>query len=222
MNSEGKRPSQWPLREAKARATRAAIVAAATTLFSDRGYVGASIDDVAAAAGVSRATVFNSVGGKLALLRAAYDVALVGDHEAVPLPQRPEAQAVIHEPDPYTTVEKYAAMITHINERVVGIYEAFRSAAGADPSVRDQWEEIQRERLGGARGFVRIVGGKGPLRAGIDERLAGDVIWTLIDASLYQRLVVERGWTSDQFRTWLTGRMAVELLPSQDVVAKNT
>jgi AcrR family transcriptional regulator len=190
-------------------------VAAAARLFVERGYVGASIEDVAAEAGVSRATVFNSVGGKLTLLRAAYDVAIVGDDEDVPLPQRPEAQAVIAEADRYEAVEKYATMVTRVNERVVGIYEAFRSAAGADPSVRDEWDAIQRERLGGAHGFVRILAAKGPLRPDLDQDRAGDVVWTLIDASLYQRLVVEREWPTEEFRTWLANRMKDELLPDK-------
>jgi len=46
------------LRERKKRATRAAIHHAAMRLFGERGYAQTTIDDVAAAADVSRATVF--------------------------------------------------------------------------------------------------------------------------------------------------------------------
>jgi AcrR family transcriptional regulator len=190
------------------------VIEAAAALFVERGYIGTSIQAVADRAGVSRATVFNSVGGKLKLLRAAYDVATVGDDEPVPLPQRPEAQAVIAEADPHKAVALYAAMVTNVSRRLAGIYEAFRSAAGADPEVRSQWAEIQQERLGGARGFVRILSAKCPLRNGLDPERAGDVVWTLIDASLYQRLVVERSWTPTQFQVWLAERMAAELLPA--------
>jgi AcrR family transcriptional regulator len=213
MTSDVKTADGWPIRRAKARATRAAVIQAASDLFIECGYLGTSIQAIADRAGVSRATVFNSVGGKLRLLRAAYDVATVGDDEPIPLPQRPGAQAVIEEPDPRRAVQLYAAMVTSVSKRLVGIYEAFRSAAGADPQVRDQWSQIQQERLGGAHGFVRILNAKGPLKKGLDSKRAGDVIWTLIDASLYQRLVVERGWTSKQFEIWLAGRIATELLP---------
>lgn len=204
---------RWPLREAKAKATRAAVIAAAATLFVERGYLVASIQAVADLAGVSRATVFNSVGGKPALLRAAYDVATVGDIEPVPLPERPEALAVVDEPDPHRAVELYAAMATEVSGRLVGIYEVFRAVAAVDPEVRDEWGLIQEERLGGARGFVRILAAKAPLRAGLDLPRAGDVVWTLIDTSLYQRLVVDRGWTPDQFQSWLAQRFRTELLP---------
>jgi hypothetical protein len=39
-------------------------------------------------------------------------------------------------------------------------------------------------------------------------------MWTLIDTSLYQRLVVERGWAPDEFRAWLARRICAELLPT--------
>jgi AcrR family transcriptional regulator len=205
---------QWPLREAKAKETRAAVIAAASALFVERGYESTSIQAVADRAGVSRATVFNSVGGKPVLLRIAYDVATVGDQEPVPLPQRPELRAVADEPDPVRAVDLYAAVVTNVSGRLVGIYEAFRAAAGADLDIRGEWERIQQERLGGARGFVRILAAKGPLQPGVDIERAGDVMWTLIDTSLYQRLVVERGWTPDEFRAWLARRFRAELLPT--------
>jgi AcrR family transcriptional regulator len=204
---------QWPLRKAKAKETQATVVAAAGTLFVERGYQGTSIQAVADLAGVSRATVFNSVGGKPALLRIAYDVATVGDVEPVPLPQRPEARAVVDEPDSVRAVELYAAMATNVSGRLVGIYEVFRAAAGADPEIRREWDQIQEERLGGARGFVRILAAKGPLQTGLDVEHAGDVMWTLIDTSLYQRLVVERGWVPEEFQVWLARRIRTELLP---------
>jgi AcrR family transcriptional regulator len=213
MSSQVNTARRWPRREAKAKATRAAVIAAASQLFIEQGYLGTTIEAVAHLAGVSRATVFNSVGGKLDILREAYDVAIVGDHEPVALPQRPEARAVMDELDAHRAVEMYATMVTGVNQRVVGIYEVFRAAAGADPQARGEWEEIQNERLGGARGFVRILSTKGPLQSGLDEDLAGDVVWTLIDASLYQRLVVERAWTREQFCFWLARRLRQELLP---------
>jgi AcrR family transcriptional regulator len=202
----------FPLRSAKARITRRSIIDAAAALFLEHGYLATSVQHVADAAGVSRATVFNSVGGKLQLLRGAYDVATVGDDEPVPLPRRPEAIAVIEEPDQVRAIALYAAMVTGVSTRLSQIYELFRSVAGVDPDVRAEWADIQRERLGGARGFVRLLRAKGPLREGLSDETAGDVVWTLIDASLYHRLVIERGWSVRRFRTWLAHAMERELL----------
>ena len=211
--SEVNEETAWPLRRAKAAATRLAVIDAASRVFVRDGYAGASVQDIADAAGVSRATVFNAVGGKAALLKAAYDVATVGDDEPIPLPQRPEAIAARLEPDPRRSIAIYAGMIAGIGERLARIYEVFRAAAASDPEIAAYWKEIQAERLKGARGFVGLLRPKGPLREGLDEDLAGDVVWALIDASLYHRLAVERGWTTVQFQEWLRATLESQLLP---------
>ena len=211
MNADVK-GSRFPVRTAKAAQTRQAVVAAAKDLFVAHGYGSTSVQDVADAAGVSRATVFNSVGGKPALLRACYDVATVGDDEPVPLPQRPAMLAIRDEPDAQHAIALYAEVIAAIGNRLSGIYEVFRAAAGTDPEIRAQWEQIQAERLAGAHGFVRILAAKGGLRSELDPEEAGDVVWAYIDASLFHRLVVERGWSTDRFETWLTRSLSQFLL----------
>jgi AcrR family transcriptional regulator len=203
----------WPLRRAKAAATRLAIIDAARRLFVDLGYSGASIQAIADVAGVSRATVFNAVGGKAALLKAAYDVATVGDDEPIPLPLRAEATAARLEPDPRRSIALYAGMIANIGERLAPIYEVFRAAAASDTEIGALWRDIQAERLKGARGFVGLLRDKGPLRVDVDDAAAGDIVWVLIDASLYHRLAGERGWTKSQFKAWLSGTLEAQLLP---------
>jgi AcrR family transcriptional regulator len=211
--SEVNESTAWPLRRAKAAATRLAVIDAAQRLFVQQGYSGASIQAIADAAGVSRATVFNSVGGKASLLKAAYDVATVGDDRPVPLPQRAEAIATRLEPDPKRSIALYAGMIANIGERLAPIYEVFRAAAASDPEVSDLWRDIQAERLKGARGFVGLLRDKGPLRENLDEVLAGDIVWALIDASLYHRLAIERGWAKVEFQAWLARTLETQLLP---------
>lgn len=212
MNSGVKQPA-FPLRTAKAARTRQAVIAAAQESFLRDGYAGSSIQAIADAAGVSRATVFNAVGSKPVLLRACYDVATVGDDEPVPLPQRPALVAVRDEPDQRRAIALYAGVIANIGERLSGLYEVFRAAAMTDSKIRVHWDNIQNERLRGSRGFVRLLGAKGALRPGLDVDEAGDVVWAYIDASLYHRLVAERGWSTAQFATWLSHSLADYLLP---------
>lgn len=107
----------------------------------------------------------------------------------------------------------YAALVTSVSSRLAGIYEAFRSAAGVDSEVRAMWEQIQAERLAGARRFVQIIGAKGADLPGPLADAAGDLIWVLIDTSLYHRLVIERAWSKRRFQNWLASTMAAQLLP---------
>lgn len=205
----------WPLRRAKAAQTRRAVIDAASSLFVEQGYAGTSIQEIADVAGVSRATVFNAVGGKAALLKAAYDVATVGDDEPVPLPQRSDWVAARLEPDPRRFIALYSGLIATIGERLAPIYEVFRAAANSDPEVNALWRTIQAERLGGAYGFVGLLRDKGRLRKDLDESVAGDVVWVLIDASLYHRLVIERRWTKAQFQSWLEHTLEAQLLAAE-------
>ncbi len=207
-----KRPYQSPLRRAQAQSTRLTIIEAAARLFVTRGYAGTSMDDIATAAGVGRATVFASVGGKAAILKAAYDIAIVGDDDPIPLPQRPWAIAVRNEPDPLRMIDAYAGMITDVSGRVAPIYEAMHGAAGADTEVKALWDRMRTERRGGAAGFVGFLVARHALREGVDRKRAGDVVWALIDPGMYQLLVNEMAWTPAQFRKWLAGTLADQLL----------
>jgi len=89
-----KRQYRSELRQAQAATTRRTVIEAAGRLFAERGYVATTIEDIAALAGVSRATVFTAVGGKPLLLKTAYDVAIVGDDEPVALVERPRSQMI--------------------------------------------------------------------------------------------------------------------------------
>ena len=71
-------------RAMQAAQTRGDVLAAAIRLFTAAGWAGTTISAVAAAAGVSVETVYSGFGSKKGLLRAAMDVAVVGDAEPVP------------------------------------------------------------------------------------------------------------------------------------------
>jgi AcrR family transcriptional regulator len=206
------RPYRSDLRSGHAEGTRRALLTAATRLFAELGYAATSIDEIARAAGVSRATVFTSVGGKPALLKAAYDVALVGDDQPVGLAQRPQSLRAKAEPDPHRYLEMYAAIVTEIQGRVALINEAVRGAAGVDAEARALWEKLQAERLVGAQHVVQDLRGKGRLREGLTARTAADIVWTLIEPGPYHQLVHQRGWTPARFRAWLAETLQAQLL----------
>src|SRR5829696_2767864 len=122
--AEGTRSYSSPLRADQALQTRKRIVDAAAGLFADRGYTGTTIDAVAAAAGVSRKTVFDAVGGKAQLMKLAYDFAIVGDDKPVALNDRAEIADVFAEPDPAKQLAMYAALVVAIDRRISAIWRA--------------------------------------------------------------------------------------------------
>ncbi len=189
------------------------MIAAAARLFVDRGYAATSIEDIASAAGVSRATVFTSVGGKPKLLKTALDVAIVGDDEPQSLPDRPRSKAIRAEPDPRKYLALYAELVTEVFGRLAGIHEAVRGAAGVDQDARALWEAHLAQHRQGAANVISDLVRKGRLRTGLDQEAAADIVW-LLGPGTYHMLVNRRGWTPARFQAWLTETFISQLLPN--------
>jgi AcrR family transcriptional regulator len=208
-----KRPYRSLVRQAQAEETRVAIVAAASELFVERGYVATTVDEVAGRAGVSRATVFNAVGGKPALLIRAYQVAVRGNEPETPLGEQQRSRRILAETDPYRLLAGYAGVATEMQPRIAPLYEAIRAAAHADPEAAELWQRLTGERRYGARRVVRALKRLGPLRAGLTLDTATDLLWLLNDPANYSLLVVERNWPVRRYRNWITATMQAQLLP---------
>jgi AcrR family transcriptional regulator len=208
-----KRAYDSRLRLERAEATRLAIAAAAGRLFAERGYAATSIEEIAAAAGVGRATVFTSVGGKPELLKEAYRLAVRGPADAsTPLGQQARSRRISADPDAHKLLAGYAGVMVEVGRRLSPLYEAVRAAAHADPEARELWHLITEERRAAASGIVRRLAERDALRRGLDRRSASDILWVFNDPGLYQLLVTQRGWTQRRFRAWLTDSMRAQLL----------
>jgi AcrR family transcriptional regulator len=172
--------------------------------------------EIAAAAGVSRATVFASVGGKAKLLKTALDVAIVGDDEPIALPDRPRSKAIRAEPDARKYLALYAELVTEIDGRLAGIHEAVRGAAGVDSDARALWESHLAQHRQGAANVIGDLTGKGGIRPDLDPEFAADIIW-LLGPGAYHMLVRRRGWSPERFQAWLTETFISQLLPAEPV-----
>ncbi|MEP7380727.1 MAG: helix-turn-helix domain-containing protein [Gemmatimonadota bacterium] len=210
------RPYHSPLRVDQAQVTRTAIVDAATALFSERGFAAVSIDAIAAAAGVSRATVFTSIGGKAAILDAAFRAAFgraAGKEEAsMPFVERPRSRKVRSLRGARAYLAGYAALVTKVFAHVADVYEAIREGSRADADVGALWLEINEERRRGADTIVADVRARGSLRRGLDEKLAADVVWVLNDPGIFHMFVRRRRWSAKRYEEWLVRALASELL----------
>jgi AcrR family transcriptional regulator len=199
----GRRTYRSPLREEQARATRRTIVESARELFVELGYAGTTIDAVAERAGVSRKTVFTSVGGKPVLLKLAWDWALAGDDEPVPLADRPAIRALQSEQDPVRLVDAWTVFQAEIAGRLSRIHLALVAAADTDEDARALQAESEGHRLAGAAFFVRHLAEIGGLRAGLSEQRAAEIAATLMDPMPYRRLVLDAGWSFADYTSWL-------------------
>jgi AcrR family transcriptional regulator/predicted GNAT family acetyltransferase len=200
------------LRADQAHATRRAVVEAASRLFVQQGYAATTIDAVAAGAGVSRKTVFSAVGGKGALLKRAWDVAIAGDDEPVPMAERPAVAAMQAERDPERLVRMWVDMQLEVGSRAAPLGAALLAAADVDDEVRELREVVRRESLVGARAFVTHLHGVGGLRSGLGPERAADVCWAVLNSMLLSLLVGPRRWSLAEYGDWLVTILRPTLL----------
>ena len=214
MSQPVKKPYNSALRAAQARATRRAIVDAAARLFTERGYGVTTVDAIAEAAGVSRKTVFTSVGGKTEALKLAIDWAIVGDDEPVPVLERPHVRAGMREPDARRMLASYARHVREVGARTAPLHEVVRAAAGLDEEIRALAQEGGVQRLRGMRMLAQQLADRGALKPGLTSAEAADVLWLLNDPGVYYRLVVEQHWDPDRYQDWLTDSLISLLIPA--------
>jgi AcrR family transcriptional regulator len=200
------------VREEQARRTRRAVVTAARELFLARGYAATTIDAIAEAAHVSRRTVFNAVGGKVALLKLALDWAIVGDDEPVALEDRPAVKAIRAERDPRRAVALWVTTVVDIAARVAPIGGVLYVAADGDPEAAELLANEAQARMYGARAFVGHLASLDGLAEGVSEQQAADLCWAVNDGHLYSLLVTQRGWTPAALAQWLSDSLAAALL----------
>lgn len=216
--SESARPRRRydaPRRRAQAAQTRITIIEAASRIFLEHGYAGATIPRIAAEAGVAVETVYRAASGKAGLLAAAVQAALAGGVERadVAVEQRPAIRRIIEETDPRRQLQAYAATQPGVWGRVGPLLRVLDAAATTDDDLVALRDRLAEQRLAGLRRFAALLAERGALRPGLDTDRAADILWTVCAQANFDSLVVARGWTTAEYRDWLSATLAASLLP---------
>lgn len=201
-------------RVVRAERTRTQIVETAQELLLEDGYAAMTVASLAAAAGVSPQTVYNSVGGKAAVVKAVFDRMMAGDDVEVAMSDRPEFQAMFTVEDRAAFARAYAAWVRLLWGRV-GPLLGTLLAHGTDATLVEFLATIEQERYVGTTDAMRGLRD----RIGLPERYVGeagltrlvDAVWALNSPDTYDRLVRRRGWTPAAYEGWLAGQLAAVL-----------
>jgi len=200
-------------RKDQARATRAAVLAAARELFVDRGYGATTIEAIAAGAEVSPETVYAAFKNKRSLLRELIDVSIVGDDAPEPVLERSWVQQLRQEKDITARLEILARNGRLILDRLSPIYEVLRGAAAADREIAALSERYKTQRLAGQAELVRILTAGHRLRKGLTQEHAADIVFAIGSPETYGLLVYDRGWSPELFERWYADAMRRLLIP---------
>jgi AcrR family transcriptional regulator len=200
--------------QARTRLARAAVIDAARNLFLERGYGATTVDAISDHAEVPPATVYRLFSSKHGILKSLLDVSIVGDHEDVPMADRPEVLSLVDNPNPREQLAGFVGITVRVNERIAPLYRILTSAAGTDPDAAGLLDELTRQRQRGQRTIARSLARAGALRPELRERDAADLIHALMSPELYQLLVVDRAWNADRYQRWLARTLGDQLLPN--------
>jgi AcrR family transcriptional regulator len=190
-------------RAAQAAATRQAVLDAARQVFMQRGYIGATVAEIAATAGVAVDTLYATVGSKPVLLRELVETAISGTDTAMPAEDRDYVQAIRAATSAEEKLEIYAAAVVAIQQRLAPVFVALRDAAVTDSACARLWDEISERRAANMRQFAVELRHTGQLRDDLSDDEVADVIWSMNAAEYWLLLVGQRGWTPQRFGDWL-------------------
>jgi AcrR family transcriptional regulator len=190
-----------PLRTAQAAETRRRILDAAAKLVAADGYASTSLGRIAKEAGVSLETV-KANGPKSALLLGAFDQAFTGTEGAGAIHERDVGMQILAVPDD-ELLAHYVAFIAGANERISRLWIALLDASMGDPALEAGLEALQARRRSDFRASMAAFRERGLARRPGDDTLFADALSFLVSPSSYVQLVLDAGWTPEQYREWL-------------------
>jgi AcrR family transcriptional regulator len=210
MEGGGKRRAYHSARrQEQAEETRTKVLDAAEALFRERGYDGASIAAIAAAAGVSQETIYARFGNKRALLGELVARAVRGA-DPRPIPEQEHPRSLATSADQREQLRLFAADIANRLERAAPLVALVGDAARTEPELADLLRRLHGDRLGNLRLLVDALRSNGPLR--LSDKAALETIWALTSPELHQLLIRVDGWSRSRYSAWLADSLAALLL----------
>lgn len=184
------------LREEQAERTRGLIAQAARRRFLDAGWAGTSVRSVAAAAGVSEATVYAVYGTKAGLARSLIDIA---DSEADVKRLLDELERA--EGDPVTQLAAYVSFDRRLFEHGGDVLRVIVEARRHEPDLAAAYTE---GRSRGERGRRRVFASwpTSAWQAGVGVQRALDIYAVICSIETFDIATRERGWSPARIERW--------------------
>ena len=194
------------LREQQAERTRQVIAAAARTRFLDKGWAGTSVRSVAAAAGVSEATVYSVYGSKAGLATSLVDAA-----EQRADVERVFAELQAHVDSPSEQLRAFVAFDRRLFDRGGDVIRVLAEGRRQHPELHAAYNE-GRSRGDRQRRRVFSSWPAPTWRPGIEIDKALAVYAVVVSFESYDVATREYGWTPDDVEQWWHSALAMLLL----------
>ena len=206
MATRRKRAYTSPKRDEAAAVTRSRVLDAARTLFARRGIDAVTISQVAERAGVSSSSVYASFKSKEGLLMALIQEALFGRaYQAASA--RLDAEA-----DPVEQVRMTASVARSIYEGEAAELGLLRGASSFSLAFRRLEATLEEKRFALQEARVRRLFEAGRAREDLSLEKARRLLWMYTSRDVYRLLVLEGGFTPEEYETWLAQTLLTALV----------
>ncbi|MEV6416519.1 helix-turn-helix domain-containing protein [Kribbella sp. NPDC051718] len=189
-------------RERQALATKAQVAAAARRLFAEQGYVATTITAISAAAEIPAQTIYSAFGNKAAIL-GEISRTWMRDAET----RRLSDDALTAE-DPIDRLRQTAHWHRRQFEAGYDVIVIYQEAARADPAMAEEMRRVWAAREHELTKYLAAF--EGELKVTADRAL--DILLACTVPEAYRTLVVERGWSLDEYEVWLGDALIAQLL----------
>ncbi len=173
------------------------VLEAAERLIKKDQFHTATMDELAAAAGVSRATVFNRFGTKLGVLQALFRRGMEG-------PEMEAIQDALAIEDPLESLETTIDASCAIWEVCGYVVEQLQAIVVLEPDASSLIEEQEVEQRKELQGLARRLARAGRLRPGVSEARATATVHTLTSLETFLWLRREYELSMRQTRATIT------------------
>ncbi|OLT16482.1 TetR family transcriptional regulator [Pseudonocardia sp. CNS-139] len=180
-----------------AEATKQAIVDAAREVFSQKGYFAARVEEIAATARVSPATVYAVAGGKQGLLRTLAD-----EWAAAPVVERFPLR-IRGACDPAEILGLLAALTRRMRQDYGDIIRLVLTTAPHEATAADGLARATARFRDGIAAVAHRLAELGALRPGVGAAEAVDVLWFHFGHPGFATLVDDNGWSYTRAERWL-------------------
>lgn len=150
------------------------VLATSVAVFTDRGYDGTSIDDLARALGISKSAIYHHVSSKDALLGLALDRALTGLEDVASTVRRLDGPAV----DRLETLVRGSVRV--LVERLPYVTLLLRVRGNSDVEREALVRRRRIDRLGAE--LVRQAVGAGELRPDLDPSVTSRLLFGMVNS----------------------------------------
>jgi TetR/AcrR family transcriptional regulator of autoinduction and epiphytic fitness len=199
------------VRALRAQQTRRRMLTAARDHFAADGFAATTMVDIAATADVAVQTLYYTFRTKGGLLVAAAEFVAAGEVDAEPVMDRDWARRALQAHSGVDVLRLVVENGTAIYRGIASLQRAITEAQ-SDPVFAEYWSSTAARRKAGIARFVAHIDELGELKLPASQ--ATDLVFVLQSHESYRGLVVNAGWSDEQFQTAMLALLSDALLTS--------